>query len=770
MKKKLLILFFCLSYWMLPAQLVTTVAGQIEIPGNADGEAFSATFNNPHGIAVDKNGTVYTADRWSHIIRKITIDGMVSTLAGSPGESGATDGPASTATFNEPWGLCVDEQGNVYVADTRNNKIRKITPEGMVSTIAGSGNFGTSNGLGTNATFGNPTGIEIDAAGNLYIADHLTHIIRKIDPAGMVSTLAGKPYQTGAIDGAGNEASFNRPYGLTLDLDGNILVADEWNHKIRRISPGGTVSTIAGNGNQGSTDGTPLEATFNYPWDMTVDSFGNIYVADGYNYTIRQITPTGMVTAYAGSTAVSGANDGVGTNATFSGATAIALSPLTEELYIGDAYNHLVRKITALNQGVSLSLLSGDHVICKGEFIQLNAYPNVYSTYNFYLDNQLVQSGSSTVFQTNEIDTGNHVLQVIANHNSETYTSNIIDLQTVQAATPTITPVGSTTFYEGDSVILIASNGVDYFWSTGETTATITVFTAGAYQVEVTDEETCVGVSDTTEVVLLTDPVAPVVSVEGATRLCVGESVALHSSEADNYQWLKDGWPIAGAAGSSLEVNSTGIYQVQSSDANGTVLISEPVEVEVLLPFELDFTVSATTGTTSDVFQFQVLGEGLSAVVWDFGNAQTSSDWNPTYQYDAEGLYSVSVAGLNEEGCRDTVEQVDYILVKNVAGAEQEPEAENADAEDLFVPTAFTPNGDGENDVLFVRGGLVGEMNFMIFNQWGELIFETFTADRGWDGTHLEQRVQNGTYVYVLEYVDGVGKQKTLSGHVTVIR
>ena len=209
--------FYTLFLWFfitvnLQAQLVTTVAGQPEIAGSNDGEPFSATFNNPHGIAIGQDGTVYVADRWSHTIRKITIDGMVSTIAGTPGVSGSTDGMGAAALFNEPWGLCVNADDEVLVADTRNNKIRKISPDGEVTTIAGSGNFGTSNGIGTAATFGNPTGIECDSEGNIYVADHLTHIIRKIDVLGFVTTLAGKPYQTGSVDGQGSQASFNRPY------------------------------------------------------------------------------------------------------------------------------------------------------------------------------------------------------------------------------------------------------------------------------------------------------------------------------------------------------------------------------------------------------------------------------------------------------------------------------------------------------------------------------------------------------------------------------
>ena len=238
---KFLFLSICLFFSATTAaQLVSTVAGVLETPGFNNGQALSSRFFNPHGIAVDGVGNIYVADRYNHTIRKITVDGMVTTLAGKAGFSGGQDGQGEVARFNEPWGLCVSAEGVVYVADTKNNKIRKIDAAGNVKTIAGTGNFGSSNAQGLAATFGEPTGIELDAFGNLYVADHLTHIIRKIDNRGIVTTIAGIPYIPGDSDGFGREAQFWRPYGLTIDNEGNILVADEWNHKIRKVTPQGS--------------------------------------------------------------------------------------------------------------------------------------------------------------------------------------------------------------------------------------------------------------------------------------------------------------------------------------------------------------------------------------------------------------------------------------------------------------------------------------------------------------------------------------------------
>ncbi len=778
MRKFITILILAMACFNLGAQLVTTVAGQPEIAGAIDGAAFDATFNNPHGIAIGLDGIVYVTDRWSHTIRKIELDGTVSTFAGSPGISGDQDGEQAIALFNEPWGLCVGPEGNIYVADTRNNKIRKITPEGIVTTVAGSGNYGTSNGMGTAATFGNPTGIEIDNEGNIYVADHLTHIIRKIDELGYVTTLAGKPYQMGDTDGIGNQASFRRPYGLTLDNDGNILVADEWNHKIRRITPEGLVTTVAGTGEVGHQNGLAQAAGFNYPWDMTVDSLGNIFVADGYNYLIRKITPQGQVSTYAGTLEATGATDGEGTNATFSGATAIDFSPVTKELYIGDAYNNLVRKITDLEQDVSINLPSGNSIVCQDDYISINAFPNIYSSYHFYVNNQVAQSSSNPTFETNLLPPGIHKIQVLASDNSGTSSSNEISIQVLAAIVPTISTVGPTQFFEGDSVILIASFGETYFWSTGETTPTITVRESGIYSVEVEDQNGCTGSSIPVEVLVLENPEAAVIRLEGESVFCENEKTVLVSSSDENNQWLKDGWEIDNANEKSCTIDDSGTYQVQVTHASGIITISEPVTLTVLPSPELDFSVSEVRGTTLDSFNFKFTNPEITTVEWVFGDGNYSSDHHPTHQYKDEGYFSVELRATGENGCKDSLIQTDLILIENNTndstnlGNPNNPNLaiNNNSNPDFFLPTAFTPNGDGENDLLFVRSQNIQNINMMIFNQWGEMIFQSFSQSIGWDGTANSKAAQIGNYVFLLEYTNQDGLQKRHSGHVTLLR
>ena len=773
MRKIIPLIFAVFITLKLQAQLVTTVAGQPEIAGATDGAPFDATFNNPHGIAIGEDGIVYVSDRWSHTIRRIALDGTVSTLVGQPGVSGDTDGDSSTALFYEPWGLCVGPEGNVFVADTRNNKIRKVTPGGVVSTVAGSGNFGTSSGMGSSATFGNPTGIECDEFGTIYVADHLTHIIRKIDTLGFVSNLAGKSYQMGDADGLGDQASFRRPYGLTLDLEGNILVADEWNHKIRKITPAGVVSTIAGTGLVGADNGLALSAGFNYPWDVSVDSLGNIFVADGYNYLVRKITEGGQVSTYAGTLEVTGAADGEGTNATFSGATAIAFSPVTKELYVGDAYNNLVRKITDLDQGVAIGMISGNSVICEGEFISINASPNIYDTYHFYNNNQVVQSGSNPIFETNQLTPGFHTIQVLATDNSGTSISNEITIQVIEPMVPSISVVGSTSIFAGDSVILIASFGTDYFWSTGESTPTITVFESGSYTVEVEDQNGCMGISEPTEIVVQNNPDAAIITIQGETTICENESSILLSSDPENNQWLKDGWPINGAIANSYLVNTSGIYQTQVTHPSGIITISDPITITVLPAFEIDFTVSETEGTTDDVFSFTISNSNISAASWDFGDGNTSTDLITEHQFDQEGIYSVELIATNENGCKDSLLLSDLILIENdtiETPGNGNPVVNPNVLDEIFIPTAFTPNEDGENDILFVRGQNIQELSFIVYNQWGEMVFQSFSPAYGWDGKVDNQDAQIGNYVFLAEFTTSEGKRKQLSGHVSLLR
>ena len=325
----------------------TTLAGTAGSQGSADGTGSAALFNYPNGVAVDATGNVYIADESNHTIRKITSGGVVTTLAGTAGSSGSTDGTGSAARFASPAGVAADVEGNVYVADRANHSIRKITSGGVVTTLAGSsaGDTGSSDGTGSDARFWSPRSVAVDVEqGTVYVADTANHTIRKITPGGVVTTLAGSAGSLGSTDGTGSAARFYQPRGVAVDVAGNVYVADWLNHTIRKITFDGVVTTLAGTaGSSGSTDGTGSAARFNRPLGVAVDAADNVYVTDGSNHTIRKITSGGVVTTLGGTAGSTGSTDGIGSAAQFDSPAGVAVDA-AGNLYVADQSNHTIRK------------------------------------------------------------------------------------------------------------------------------------------------------------------------------------------------------------------------------------------------------------------------------------------------------------------------------------------------------------------------------------------------------------------------------------------
>jgi len=277
-----------------PEWRIINIAGNGNYGYSGDnGPALSAELRSAHGIAIDSSGNVYIADTVNHCIRKVTVGGVISTIAGtgSQGYSGDT-GPAISARLRFPYGVAVDSSGNVYIADTGNHRIRKVTG-GVISTIVGTGSLGYSgdNGPALSARLYSPYGIAVDSSGNMYIADSGNHCIRKVT-GGVISTIAGTGSQGYSGDnGSAISAQLNIPYSTAVDSSGNVYIADSENHRIRKVT-GGVISTIAGTGVAGSAYGDgdlARYAELNYPENVAVDSSGNVYIADINNHRIRKL-------------------------------------------------------------------------------------------------------------------------------------------------------------------------------------------------------------------------------------------------------------------------------------------------------------------------------------------------------------------------------------------------------------------------------------------------------------------------------------------------
>ena len=347
-----------------PDGTFSVLAGNQGASGSADGVGAAASFYFPNGLAIDGQGNLYVSDTQNVTIRKVTSDGVVTTVAGQVGAVGSVDGPARSAKFSSPQGVAVDTKGNLYVADARNNTIRKITPGGIVSTMAGqTGKCGYADGVGSAAQFCNPGPLIVDGTGNLYVVDSYFHTIRKVTPDSAVSTLAGSPGYKGAEDGAGSAAHFCSPAGLAFDNTGNLLVSDQGcygstNVVIRKVTPTGVVTTIAGNNGAAFVGQTAATAAFVGPEGLAMDASGNIFVADYSIGTIWEVSASGSVTIFAGLNGVTGSADGSGAFAGFSRPQGIVADG-AGNLYVADWHNDTIRKISPSGQVTTFAGTAG---------------------------------------------------------------------------------------------------------------------------------------------------------------------------------------------------------------------------------------------------------------------------------------------------------------------------------------------------------------------------------------------------------------------------
>jgi hypothetical protein len=346
----------------LPNYIITTVAGGGTpiYPSIGDGgAATNASINSPYGVAVDAVGNLYIADTDNNLIRKVSAKGIITTVAGSGAYGFSGDGAAATnASLGDPYRVAVDALGNLFIADSENNRIRKVDTNGIITTVAGSGilnngfmNFYGDGGEATNAGLSYPSGVAVDGSGNFFIADQENQRIRKVSTNGVITTVAGNG--TGAYSGDGNtatSASLYWPSDVAVDAIGNLFIADSENNRIRKVSTNGIITTVAGGGAGGGVDGlgdgaAATNASSSYPNSVAVDTFGNLFIADVRNQRIREVNASGIITTVAGFGYNHYSGDGgPATSASLSYPEGVGVD-VAGNFFIADAGNNRIRKV-----------------------------------------------------------------------------------------------------------------------------------------------------------------------------------------------------------------------------------------------------------------------------------------------------------------------------------------------------------------------------------------------------------------------------------------
>ncbi|MVM31458.1 hypothetical protein GO755_15540 [Spirosoma sp. HMF4905] len=636
---------------------ITTVAGNGATDFSGDnGPAINASLASPSGVAVDGTGTIFIADQTNNRIRKIALTGIITTVAGngSFGFSGDT-GPATSAALAGPTGVAVDGAGNLFIADPNNNRIRKVATDGTITTVAGTGSAGFSgdNGPATSAKLNNPTGVAVDATGNLFIADRDNNRIRKVATDGTITTVAG----TGSAGSSGDNgpaisAKLNNPTGVAVDGAGNLFIADKNNNRIRKVV-GLTITTVAGSGTQGSSgdNGPATSARLNTPSGVAVDGSGNLFIDDTFNHRIRKVTTGGTITTVAGngSPGTDGDN-GPATSAQLNAPFGIAVDG-PGNLFIADQANNRIRRVSAPAK-VSVSPASSQSV-CSGSTFSLTAIAANFTPTSYTWTSQpsgLSASGATPTFTAPSVSTATtYTLTVTATDGTASPTASVTI--TINAL-PTATLLSSGTLTcATTNLTLTAGGGSTYTFSgpgivsQNATSGTALVNASGVYSVTVATITGCTATQSTLVESNTTPPVAILISSGPLTASMT--SATLIAGVGSSYNFAGPGIVSQDPVSGTAVANVSGTYSVTVTSINGcssttsVALIGTDLTPTLILP-QANFPAGGVGNFVVNIFEVTGLPTSMDNVA-----ITITAPTGYTLSFD-NSLTSINVSGSTE--------------------------------------------------------------------------------------------------------------------------
>lgn len=688
----------------------------------------NVSFNHPSGLAIDASGNLYVSDIDGQVIRKITTAGVVTTFAGS-GSKGFANGNGTAASFSSPNGLAVDGDGNVYVADMDNHAIRKIGYDGTVSTFAGSGSVGSLDGQGTAASFYGPANLAFDKNGNLIVVDEYNANIRKIDPDGLVTTLAGNG--PGYVDGLGTAARFTLPYGIVIDAAGNLYITDLENYRIRKVTQQGLVTTLAGNGVRDNIDGTGTAASFGNVYGIAIDQAGNLYAYS--SSVIRKITPAGIVTTLAGGFDSSLPLDGTGAQAEVSSQVATIVTDASGNMYFTDTYNNLIRMLTPAGQIITIAG-NGTQASVNGTIGDLATITNrqQYIRVN-------IQANLAIASKPPDVTENYFGCQAVLGSYGLAISSHCADLNAQQLVRKPYTvkyvqTPAAGTLMPNNVPTLIKVVATDNWGGIDSATFMFTALN---------------GTIDKPASISINGP---------TTAICYGSAVTFTATTVNPPARPTYVWTINGQLQSNDETFTT--TQLKQGDkvvcvlssiypTCNTPITSVPFIASVIAPPVISFPNSPFIEPGASVQLKPVISAG-NVIKYSWQPSTGLSD--PTVQQPIASpllttTYTLDITLSN--GC--TASQSVIVRV--------DP--------DLHIPTVFTPNGDGINDTWAIKALLLyPQCTVNIFNRNGQQIYYS-RGYSGWDGTYNGKKVADGTYYYIIKPTPD---SPPYSGNVTIIR